>query len=82
MPSIFFLDIPENRTVVEVADQDARVRVDKNGFYFEVSCDEPFEIDRRATGCRHAVWYSCVAGLAGFTIAGWDKDSLRLEIRR
>jgi hypothetical protein len=81
MATVFILDVPENRPVVHVAEQDARVRVDRNGPYFTVSSDGPIEIDRRATGCRHAVWYSCVAGLAGFRIAGWDKNSLRLEPR-
>ena len=81
MATIFFLDVPETRPVVEVAERNERVRVDKVGPYFEVSSEQDFEIDRRATGCRHAVWYSCVAGLSGFRIAGWDKDSLRLEIR-
>ncbi|MET0317192.1 MAG: hypothetical protein ABW188_10265 [Rhodococcus fascians] len=81
MASVFFLDVPENRPVIEVADRNERVRIDKNGPYFEVSADTGFEIDRRATGCRHAVWYSCVAGLDGFRISSWDKDSLRFELR-
>lgn len=81
MASVFFLDVPENRPVVEVADRDPIVRVGRQGPYFEVSADGPIEIDRRATGCRHAVWYSCVAGLDGFRIDGWDKDSLRLRLR-
>ncbi len=81
MATIYFLDVPENRPVVEVARQEAEVRVDRTGPYFAVSSDGPLEIDRRATGARHAVWYSCVAGLAGFRIAGWDKNSLRLELR-
>ena len=81
MASVFFLDVPENLPVVEVAERDARVQVHRNGPYFEVTADEAFDIDRRATGCRHAVWYSCVAGLRGFRIAGWDKNSLRLVLR-
>ena len=81
MASVFFLDVPENRPVVDVAERDSRVRVERVGPYFAVSADVGFAIDRRATGCRHAVWYSCVAGLSGFRIVGWDKDSLRLEVR-
>ncbi len=80
MASVFFLDVPENRPVVEVADRDTRVRVVTNGPYIEVQSEADFAIDRRATGCRHAVWYSCIAGLYGLRIAGWDKDSLRLEL--
>lgn len=82
MGAVFFLDVPENVPVVAVAERDPLVRVDRRGPYFEVRSDGSIEIDRRATGCRHAVWYSCVAGLEGFEIAGWDKHSLRLTPER
>ena len=37
-------------------------------------------IDRRATGCRHAVWYSSIAGVARDSrIVQHDKDALRVE---
>ena len=37
-------------------------------------------IDRRATGCRHAVWYSAVGGIARDSrITQHDKDALRVE---
>ncbi|MTD52930.1 hypothetical protein [Amycolatopsis pithecellobii] len=81
MPSLFVLATPENRPVVEVAERDADVSVHRSGPYFVLASAEGFSIDRRATGCRHAVWYSCVAGLSGFRIEGWDKDSLRLAVR-
>ncbi len=35
-------------------------------------------IDRRATGCRHAVWYSAIAGLQDARVAQHDKNALRL----
>ena len=38
-------------------------------------------IDRRATGCRHAVWYSALAGLQDARVAQHDKDALRV-VRR
>lgn len=38
-------------------------------------------IDRRATGCRHAVWYSSVAGLRDARIAQHDKNALRIVPR-
>ncbi|MYW90765.1 hypothetical protein G3I59_09125 [Amycolatopsis rubida] len=81
MASVFILDIPENRPVVEIADSDPKTIVHKVGPYFAVTSDEPFSIDRRATGCRHAVWYSCLSGLAGFRVSQWDKDQLVMETR-
>jgi hypothetical protein len=35
-------------------------------------------IDRRATGCRHAVWYSAIAGLQDSRIVQHDKNALRI----
>lgn len=79
MPTVYVLDVPENVTVVEVAARDDRVAVDAVGPYFKLSSDEPIVIDRRATGCRHAVWYSCLAGLSSSHVVQWDKDALRIE---
>ena len=78
---LFVLDVPENTTVAKVAAQSPDVRVDRLGPYFVIESDDPIVIDRRATGCRHAVWYSCVAGVAGCRIVQWDKDALRVEPR-
>jgi hypothetical protein len=81
MNRLFVLDVPENTSVAEVAARSDGVKVDKLGPYFVIESDRPIVIDRRATGCRHAVWYSCVAGLAGGRIVQWDKDALRVDPR-
>ena len=81
MTAVFVLDVPENRPVVEVAQTDATVTVDRVGPYFKVSAPGPIVVDRRATGCRHAVWYSSIAGLLESRITQWDKDALRVEAR-
>jgi len=79
MTTLFVLDVPENVGVVRVAAADPQVRVSRIGPYFEITADGPIVIDRRATGCRHAVWYSSVAGLRGSCITQHDKDALRVE---
>ena len=80
--SVFYvLDVPENTTVPQVAAEDAAVTVDKVGPYFRISAPGEILVDRRATGCRHAVWYSAVAGLEGSRITQYDKDALRVEPR-
>ena len=81
MTAVFVLDVPENRPVVEVAQTDATVTVDCVGPYFKVSAPGPIVVDRRATGCRHAVWYSSIAGVLGSRITQWDKDALKVEPR-
>lgn len=79
MTTLYVLDVPENVTVAEVAGQAPDVTVSRIGPYFEISAPGPIVIDRRATGCRHAVWYSCVAGLRASAITQQDKDALRVE---
>lgn len=78
---LFMLDVPENVPIAAVARDLPNVTVDRIGPYFAIESEVPISIDRRSTGVRHAVWYSCVAGLAGWRIAQWDKDALRVEDR-
>ncbi|WP_439380896.1 hypothetical protein [Amycolatopsis lexingtonensis] len=80
MTSLYVLDVPENTAVAKIAAEDPAVRVGRIGPYFEISAAGAIEVDRRATGCRHAVWYSCVAGVARDSrITQHDKNALRVE---
>lgn len=78
---LFVLDVPENAPIAAVARSTPGLAVDRVGPYFAISGDQAVTIDRRATGARHAVWYSFVGGLDGFRIVQWDKDALRVEPR-
>jgi hypothetical protein len=77
--TLYVLDVPENLGVAKVAAEDPAVTVERVGPYFAISADGAIVIDRRATGCRHAVWYSSVAGLGAARITQHDKDALRVE---
>ncbi|GAA4832655.1 hypothetical protein GCM10023201_20820 [Actinomycetospora corticicola] len=79
MTALYVLDVPENTSVAKVAAEDPAVTVGKIGPYFEIRADGPIVIDRRATGCRHAVWYSCVAGVGGGRIVQHDKNALQVD---
>jgi hypothetical protein len=80
MTRLYVLDVPENTPLAAVAAEDPRVTVGRIGPYFEISSAGPIVIDRRATGCRHAVWYSAIAGVpASSAIVRHDKDALRVE---
>ncbi|MBJ8338070.1 hypothetical protein JGU71_04150 [Antrihabitans sp. YC3-6] len=81
MTTMFLLDVPENTSIAAVADKDAAVTIDRVGPYFRISSESAIVIDRRSTGCRHAVWYSCIAGLLNSRITQWDKDAMRIEPR-
>jgi hypothetical protein len=76
---LFLLDVPENTPIVAVAQGLPGIEVGMVGHYFVITAQQPFAIDRRATGVRHAVWYSCVGALEGGRIVQWDKDALRVE---
>jgi len=79
---IYVLNVPENEGIVKVAAQDPEIIVDMVGPYYRITADdEEIVIDRRATGCRHAVWYSAVAGLEDSIIVQQDKDALRVAAR-
>jgi hypothetical protein len=77
--ALYVLDVPETEGLLKVAAQDATIKIREVGPYFELRADTEITIDRRATGMRHAVWYSSVAGVAGGAIVQWDRDALHLE---
>lgn len=79
MTTLFILDVPENVPMADVAARDPQVTVGRIGPYFQITAPGPIVIDRRATGCRHAVWYSSVAGLRAARVVQYDKDALRVE---
>lgn len=81
MPRFYVLDVPENQGVVDVAARDGSYVVDHVGPYVRITGAHEIVIDRRATGCRHAVWYSAVAGLEDSVITQQDKDALRVASR-
>ncbi|WP_331748212.1 hypothetical protein OIA45_46390 (plasmid) [Streptomyces chartreusis] len=81
MGRLFMLDVPENTSIVDVARHLDDVTVGRIGPYMVIESSDSVSIDRRSTDVRHAVWYSCVAGIEGWRIAQWDKDALRTEPR-
>jgi hypothetical protein len=81
MPRLYVLDVPEHEGVLKVADADPATDIDHVGPYWRITSAAPIVIDRRATGCRHAVWYSAVAGLEASAITQHDKNALRIEAR-
>ncbi|WP_427891756.1 hypothetical protein ACQHIV_04005 [Kribbella sp. GL6] len=81
MPRLYVLEVPENDGFVKVAEEDTALTVDHVGPYVRITGVDPIVIDRRATGCRHAVWYSAVAGIEDSVITQHDKNALRVEAR-
>jgi hypothetical protein len=81
MPSVFIADVPEFEPVWRNAGGDPTLEVLRVGPYVELRFQDAVTIDRRATGCRHAVWYSCIGGVRDATVVQFDQDALRVEAR-
>lgn len=79
MTRLYILDVDDFRSVIEVGTAVPGVTSRRVGDYVELAADGEIVIDRRATGVRHAVWYSTVAGVAGGRVSQFDKDALRVE---
>jgi hypothetical protein len=81
MTTLFVLDVEDFRPLAEVASRQPGVRVTRRGPYYAVESDLAFDIDRVATGCRNAVWYSSVAAIRDGRVERWDKSVLRIAPR-
>lgn len=81
MTSVFILDVPENSGPVELARNDPGLSVDMVGPYFQIWSVGDIRLDRQASGCRHAVWYSVLAGISGGEVVQHDAEALRVEQR-
>ena len=81
MTTLYILDVEEFRPVADVAATSPGVRERRIGHYRQLTSDGLISIDRRATGVRHAVWYSTVAAIRDGQVVKYDKDALRVEPR-
>ena len=79
MTTLFVLDVEDFAPLAEVAAKDPDVTVTRRGPYLLVSAEGTIVIDRNATGCRNAVWYSSVAALSGARITTWSKTEMVIE---
>jgi hypothetical protein len=79
MTRLYILDVDDFRPVIGVGAAIPGVASRRIGDYVELAADGEIVIDRRATGVRHAVWYSTVAGVADGRVSQFDKDALRVE---
>jgi hypothetical protein len=79
MTTLYFLDVAEFADVAAVASALPGATTSRIPGYVLVSGDGPLVIDRRATGVRHAVWYSSLAAVKDGVVTQFDKDALRVE---
>jgi len=77
--SVFVLDIDDFRPLAEAASANPDVSVHRRGPYLELRADVGYDIDRNATGCRNAIWYSSVAAVDRARITVWDRTVMHVE---
>jgi hypothetical protein len=75
---VFFANIPETEPVWKCAVGDSDLDIQDRGPYVELRFPDGITIDRRSTGARHAVWYSCIGALENARIVRFDKEALRI----
>lgn len=79
MCSVFFPDIPETEPIWKCAVGNGdHLEIRHVGPYVEVRFSDAITIDRRSTGARHAVWYSCLGALKHARVVQFDNDALRI----
>ena len=78
MASLFLFDDAEYEPMWTVAVGDSELEVSRRGPFVELRFPDAVTIDRRASGVRHAVWYSGVSGVLGARVVQFDKDQLRV----
>ncbi len=81
MTVLYVLDVEDFRPLAEVASKDPDTTVRRRGPYLAVEATGGIRIERGATGCRNAVWYSSVAAVEGGRLSRWDKVELVIEPR-
>lgn len=76
MPSVFVSVAPEWDAARKLlaADYEVRTHAAHEQFLF----DRELVLDRQATGLRHALWYSVLAGVDGAHVVQFDKARLRV----
>lgn len=79
MTTLYVLDVEDFRPLARAAAGTPGVGVVQRGPYLEVHAAGRIEIDRNATGCRNAVWYSSVAAVRHGRVSRWDRDLLVIE---
>jgi hypothetical protein len=78
VPNLFIVNVPEFEAIIEVALRDPNVTRRELGSYVELSSPTQIALDRRATGVRHAIWYSAIGGISDGKIVQHDKDQLKV----
>ena len=78
MASLFVIDVPEYEPIWKCAASDGELEVHRAGPWVELRFSGEIRIDRKATGVRHAVWYSGVAALSKARVVQFDKHALRV----
>ncbi|WP_372603805.1 hypothetical protein [Actibacterium sp.] len=79
MPRLYVVDVPEFRSIVEVAAAraDYHVHPARKGYWL-IETSGALEFNRRDLKLKPALWYGMFTGGMDGEIAHWDRDDVRI----
>lgn len=79
MPSIYVLDVPEFRCLLEEAGKIQHYHVTFAGRgYYRIESESDLVFHRKHLGVKPAVWYGLFTGGLAGRIAQFDRDTVRI----
>lgn len=80
MPSIFVMNVPEFRPLVDYSKTQAHYKVEGPRLgYFRISGEPVLTFKRKELGVKPAVWHGLLTGGLMGKITHFDNDSLTIE---
>lgn len=79
MPAIYVPDVPEFRSLVDLASTRAECKVSalENGYY-KIWAADAIEFTRKELRFNLAIWYGCLTGGIEGSIGCFDRERLRI----
>ena len=78
MPTIYVLDVPEFRSIVDGARSNGFEVCGPTRGYYRITRAGELVMSRKALGLKPAVWYGALTGGLDGRIVQFDRDTLRV----
>ncbi len=79
MPAVYVLDVPEFRSLVQVARDRKGYAISRlPGGYFRIESPGEIVLSRKELKFKPAIWYGCLTGGLRGQIVQFDRDTLRI----
>ena len=80
MPAIYVLNVPEFKSLVDVAEAQPGWRVTAvAGDYYRIESASDLVFHRKELKMKPAVWYGCLTGGVRGKVVQFDRDNVRIS---